>query len=73
MCDCEKHDHVNHISYEEENNEPPAVVAPTTTTIDPPTPEPLDTDSHSSRPFITSYINSIEVREPLELIDTADS
>ena len=68
----EGHDLFNHISYEEENNEPPAMIAPTTTTVDPPTPEPLDTDSHSPRPFSTPYTNSIELREPLELINTAD-
>jgi len=73
LCDHKEHDHVNHISYEEENNELPALVAPTTTTVYPPTPEPLDTESHSSRPVITPYTNSSELREPLELIDTADS
>ena len=72
FCDHEEHDLFNQIIDEEENNEPPALVLPTTTTVDPPTPEPLDTDSHSSRPFITPYTNSTELREPLELIDTAD-
>ena len=69
----EEHDRFNQISYDEESNEPPALVAPTTTTVDPPTPEPLDTDSHSPRPFITPYTNSIELHKPLELIDTAYS
>ena len=73
LCDHKEHDHVNYISYEEENNEPPALVLPTTTTVDPPTPEPLNTDSHSPRPFITPYTNSFELRDPLELIDTARS
>jgi len=73
VCNGEGCDLFKHNSYEEENNKPPALVAPTTTTIDPPTPEPLNTDSHSPRPFVTPNTNSIELREPLELISTADS
>ena len=63
----------NDSSSEEENHEISTLIAPTTTIIDPPHPDLHDAIEKDIRPLITPYTNFIELREPLDLINSNDA